>query len=45
MVDFLDVLRESNTRRQAEWDPSDKLTPAYRGNESAEAIAFAGDKR
>lgn len=35
------TLREANVSRQAEWDPSDKITLAYRGNELAGEIGEA----
>lgn len=31
----LEMLRTANTLRQAEWDPSDKITLEFRGNELA----------
>lgn len=34
-------LRAANLRRQAEWDPSDKITAAYRGNELAGEVGEA----
>lgn len=34
MTDFK-TLREANIQRQAEWDPTDKITLAFRGNELA----------
>lgn len=33
MTQTFSTLRAANTARQAEWDPSDKITLAYRGNE------------
>lgn len=33
MTQTFNTLRAANAARQAEWDPSDKITLAYRGNE------------
>ena len=35
------TLREANVARQREWDPSDKIMPAYRGNELAGEVGEA----
>ena len=34
-------LRDANLTRQNEWDPSDKITPSYRGNELAGEVGEA----
>jgi NTP pyrophosphatase (non-canonical NTP hydrolase) len=36
-----DALRFANTERHKEWDPSDKITLAYRGNELAGEVGEA----
>jgi NTP pyrophosphatase (non-canonical NTP hydrolase) len=43
MVDGLTLerLRAANTERQREWDPSDEITLAYRGNELAGEVGEA----
>ena len=34
-------LRDANATRQNEWDPSDAITPSYRGNELAGEVGEA----
>ena len=41
---FLDPLREANAARQAEWDPDDRITLSYRGNELAGETGEACNK-
>jgi NTP pyrophosphatase (non-canonical NTP hydrolase) len=38
---MLATLRQVNERRQKEWDPSDTITAAYRGNELAGEVGEA----
>jgi NTP pyrophosphatase (non-canonical NTP hydrolase) len=38
---MLERLREANETRQKEWDPSDLITMAYRGNELAGEVGEA----
>lgn len=38
---MLERLREANETRQKEWDPSDKITLSYRGNELAGEVGEA----
>lgn len=38
---YYPTLREANENRQAEWDPTDAITLAYRGNELAGEVGEA----
>lgn len=38
---MLEDLRRANVSRQEEWDPSDKITLSYRGNEAAGELGEA----
>lgn len=43
MTQAFSTLRAANAARQAEWDPSDKITLAYRGNEMGGECGEAQD--